>query len=326
MRNTSIRPLAVVGASFLLAACGGGGGSTNTSPSNVLQVSGSLPIVSNQAGALASTSRSPKFVSLATANARLFIDGIATPSGAATTCTATNGTGTSCTIAWSANVTVPASHTFTVETDTGAGGTPANTALSEGSGQYVIIAGNNTLTPMSLNGIVVGALFTVTSCTATSCSGNVTLSDASGNAIVYGGALTVPTNGQTPTSGNVYDNNGAGTSNVTITSATPAVGTITGIAQGTTSSYTAGTLTTLSVNATGIYTFSASCVAAANGTFGLTVGGAATKSGNVTPAELAALTPAVTYPAAGVVVKGTPPSFTCSNGNISSATGTLPVN
>jgi hypothetical protein len=85
-------------------------------------------------------------------------------------------------------------------------------------------------------------------------------------------------------------------------------------------------LTVSGVNTTGTYTYQVTCNAAATGTFGITVGGAATPSNVVTAAELAALSPAVTYPAGGVTVIGTAPLFTCAAGTISSSTGTLPVN
>lgn len=74
----------------------------------------------------------PSYVSTGTAHASLFIDHAATPAGATTTCAASNGTGTGCTISWTANLTVPASHVFSVEIDTGPSILPHNTVLAEG--------------------------------------------------------------------------------------------------------------------------------------------------------------------------------------------------
>jgi hypothetical protein len=219
---------------------------------------------------------------------------------------------------------VPAAHTFAVETDSGTNA-PANTVLSVGSGSYAIVAGSaNALAALSLNGVVKGATFTVVTCSGTTptslCSGTITLAEPAGNAIAYTGATVVPTTGNSPSSGNVFDNGSA-----TFVSNTPAVGTITGTAQPNFSSLAAGTLTVAGVNTTGSYTYQVTCVGGASGTFGITLGGGLTPSLAVSAAELAALSPAVSY-ATGVTVIGTPLSFTCASGNISSAGGTLPVN
>jgi hypothetical protein len=297
------------------------------------KVSGTLAIASSPAtaallrGRLARRGTRPLYVSAATGKVNLFIDGAATPSGTLTACPAATGSVTGCTIAWTTTVAVPAAHTFTVEIDTGTANSPNNTVLAEGEGSYALVAGTaNILSALSLNAVVTNATFTIGTCTATSCSGTVVLADAAGFAIAYTGtATTPPTYGQSPTSGNVYDNSGvAGASNVTLTSNAPAVGTVTGTAQAPFSTYTAPTLTLAGVDTTGSYTYAVTCVAAATGTFGITVGGGATPSGDVTTGELTGV--GVTYPAAGVVTNPTAPSFTCTNGNIGSATGTLPVN
>jgi len=175
--------LACLGMAGLLSACSGGGssggGGLNSSPAvpqSAQKVSGTLSIVTSQ-GALpsssvraSSASRRPEYVSAATKHAALFIDGAATAAGSTTTCSATTGAGTGCTISWSASLTVPATHTFAVEIDTGTNA-PTNTVLAEGSGPYAIVAGTNTLAALSLNGVVRDAGFTVTSCTLASCSG-----------------------------------------------------------------------------------------------------------------------------------------------------------
>jgi len=239
------------------------------------------------------------------------------------------GSGTGCTISWSAQLTVPASHVFAVETDTGTNA-PANTVLSEGAASYTVVAGStNTLATMSLNGVVKQATFTVSGCSGVTpnslCNGTVALAAAAGNVISYAGTTVVPTTGNSPSSGNVFDN-GA----VTFVSTTPASGVATGTAQTTGpnvfSTYAANTLTVSGVNTTGIYTYQVTCASGATGTFGITVGGAATPSLAVTTAELGALTPAVTYPTGGITVIGTAPLFSCTAGGISNASGTLPVN
>jgi hypothetical protein len=329
--------LSCAGSAAIITACAGGAGS-NTSPpvaaQSVQRVSGTLSIVTPRAALasstrIASSSRKPLYVSAATKHAALFIDGAAVTAGSTTTCSAATGTGTGCTITWSAALTVPAIHTFAVETDSGTNA-PTNTVLAEGSGPYAIVAGVNTLAALSLNGVVREATFTVTSCTNVanpgSCAGNVTLSDAANDAIAYTGATAVPTNGQSPTSGNVYDNNGAGSSNVSFTSS-GAAGAVNGTAQSPFSSFASPTLTVVGVDTTGTYAYSVACAGAAStGTFGITVGGGATPSGDVTAAELSGLTPAVFYPTSGVATEPTAPLFACATGVISSATGTLPVN
>jgi hypothetical protein len=268
-------------------------------------------------------------VSPSTGHAAVFIDGAVANSGSTTTCVASNGNGTGCTISWSANLAVPASHVFAVETDTGSNA-PANTVLSEGSGSFAVVAGSgNSLSALSLNGVVKQATFTVTACSGVSpnslCNGSVSLASAAGSAIAYTGSTIVPTTGNSPSSGNVFDN-GA----VTFASATSASGLVTGTAQtsgsNVFSTYAGNTLTASGVNTTGTYTYQATCVGAATGTFGITVGGASTPSLAVTSAELAALSTPVSYPAAGVTVIGTAPQFACTAGNISASSGSLPVN
>jgi hypothetical protein len=291
-------------------------------------VSGTLTIGAPSALAQ-SVTRKPAFVSPSTGHAAVFIDGATSNSGSTTTCTATTGTGTGCTISWSAQLTVPASHTFAVETDTGTNA-PANTVLSEGAGAYAVVAGSgNTLAALSLNGVVKQATFAVTACSGVSpnslCNGTVVLAATAGSAIAYTGSTAVPTTGNSPSSGNVFDN-GA----VTFVSATPASGLVTGTAQTASSNvfstFASNTLTVSGANTTGTYTYQVTCAGGATGTFGITVGGASTPSLAVSTAELAALTTAVSYPAAGVTVIATAPLFTCTAGNISGSSGTLPVN
>lgn len=321
-----------VASAMLLAACGGGG-SSGSSPTPIVtpvpvvstqSVSGTL-LIGNPGSTASGKRRSPKFVSPSTKHVALFIDGVAATAGQTATCSASTGTGTGCTITWAAQLTVPAAHVFAVEADTGTNA-PANTVLSVGSGSYVIVAGSaNALSALSLNGIATQATFTVGTCSGvtpnSSCSGTIAISAVAGTAIAYTGGTAVPTTGNSPSSGNVFDNGPA-----TFVSTAPAVGAITGTAQSTFSSLTAGTLTVSGVDTTGIYTYAVTCDAGVSGTFGITLGGAATADTVVTTAELAGLTPAVTLPAAGLTVNSTPLSFTCASGNITSTGGTLPVN
>jgi hypothetical protein len=323
---------ACMAAAMLLAACGGGG-SNGSSPAPVVtpgtgvttqSVSGTL-LIGNPGTTASSNNRSPAFVSPSTKHVALFIDNGAAAAGQTTTCTASTGTGTGCTITWAAQLTVPAPHTFAVEADTGSNA-PTNTVVSIGSGSYAIVAGTgNTLGTLSLNGIATGVTYTVGTCSGVSpnsmCPGTLTISAPAGNAIAYTGATTVPTTGNLPTSGNVFDNGPA-----TFVSSTPLVGTITGTAQTTFSSLAGGTLTVSGVDTTGAYTYAVTCGTGTTGTFGITAGGAATADGIITPTQLATLSPAVLFPAAGLTVLGTAPLFTCTAGNITSTGGTLPVN
>jgi hypothetical protein len=326
--HVKIQTLACIAAAMLLSACGGSGTGANPVTASLALVSGTLTIGSRSASAQGNF-RKPEFISPSTGHAAVFIDGAAANSGSTTSCSAATGTGTGCTISWSAQLTVPASHTFAVETDTGANA-PANTVLSEGAASYAVVAGSsNTLATLSLNGAVKKATFAVTACSGTTpnslCNGTVVLADAANNAIAYTGSTAVPTTGNSPSSGNVFDN-----AAVTFVSATPANGLVTGTAQTASSNvfstYATNTLTVSGVNTTGTYTYQVTCGSSATGTFGITVGGASTPSLAVSSAELAALSTAVSYPAAGVTVNATAPVFTCTAGNISSTSGTIPVN
>jgi hypothetical protein len=335
--DVNFRTFACIGTAVLLTACSGGSSgipSGSGSTPTMQQVSGTLtiePLPQSDRGGQ-NKGRKPQFVSPSTGHAAVFIDGSATASGSTATCVADAGTGVGCTIAWSAQLAVPAAHTFAVEADTGTN-TPPNTVLSEGSGSYAVVAGTgNTLTALSLNGVVKQASFSVTNCSgappSSLCNGTVVLAAAAGNAIAYTGATVVPAIGNSPSSGNVFDN-GALTL-VSSNAIAETGGLVTGTAETTGSNVfsalATNILTISGVNTTGTYTYQVTCNTAATGTFGLTIAGAATPSLAVTTAELAALSPAVTYPAGGITVVGTAPLFTCTAGTIASSSGTLPVN
>jgi hypothetical protein len=324
-----LRRLACIASVASLAACSGGGGgsSTYTAPKTTVEkVSGTITIAQPAAGT-SSKARRPAFVSPSTGHASVFVAGVF--SGSTATCTATYGTGTGCTIPWTATVTVPGSYVFSVETDTGANA-PPNTVLSEGSNTYALVAGSNPLAALSLNGVVKDVSYGVTSCTGANpgvCTGTLSLAGPAGNVISYAGLGTVPTTGNAPSSGNVFDNG-----NVTFVSGTPAAGVVSGTAYGavppTFATYATNTLTVVGVqpSTTGTYPFTVSCLASTSGVFGITATIVGTPSLDVTTAQLAALSPAVTYPAQTLTLQGTAPSFTCTSGIISSETGTLPVN
>jgi hypothetical protein len=322
---------------FVIAAFLGGCGAGSATGTPLLSsaspaathVAGMLTITEPVDASATSRARSPAFVSPSTRHAALFIDGATVAAGTSACSTSgTSGTGTACAIPWSAVVSVPASHVFTVEIDNGAAATPANTVLAEGRASYALISGNaNVLTPtLSLNGVIATATFSATSCTPSSCGGNVQLGAAAGILIAYSGALTVPTTGNSPSTGTVYDNG-----SVTFASSNTAVGggLITGIAQSSApsvfSTYAGNVLTVSGVNTTGIYTFQATCNATGTGTFGITTALAGAPSLDVSAAELAALSPAVVYPS-GISVLTTAPSFSCTNGAIADSFATLPIN
>jgi len=218
-------------------------------------------------------------------------------------------------------------HTFAVEIDSGATGSPANTVLGEGAGSYAVVAGTgNTLGTLTLNGAVADVTFTITSCTTTACSGIAQLAAAGGNLISYTGAVTVPNVSNNPSNGTVFDNG-----NVTFVSSNAVAGTggvITGTAQtsgaNVYSTYATNTLTASGVNTTGLYTYVATCNATATGSFGITSTLVGSRSLDVTAAELAALSPVVSYPT-GITVLTTAPSFSCTNGGIGDATAGIPA-
>jgi len=340
--NIRARVSGIVIATFV-AGCGGGGGavtmpgptsSTSTpapTPPALQQVSGVVTISQPLIDTSSSSARSPAFVSSATLHAAVFIDG-ATGAAGTSACAGpgtTGGTGsTVCSIPWTATEAVPASHFFAVEIDSGASGTPANTVTAEGRVQYALVGGSgNILSPaLALNGTVATVTYGVTSCTANACLGNLQLSTQAGALIAYTGTSTFPTTGNSTSTGTVYDNG-----NVTFVSSNTGTGGghVTGTAQtsgaNVFSTYATNTLTVSGVDTTGIYTYQVTCNATGTGAFGITAALVGSRSLDVTAAELAALSPAVVYPA-GITVLATAPSFSCKNGAIGDATGILPVN
>ena len=330
------RVLSCVAVAAALAAVGVGvtAGST-ASVRQVRHVSGTLkvamlagPARDSGAGVKLTSVITPSYVSTGTRHAALFIDGASTPAGQTSSCTATNGTGTGCTITWSANLTVPGSHIFAVEIDTGATVAPNNTVLAEGEATYTVYPGANTLgtggngAPLSLNGVAHTYFYNISSCSGSSCSGTVTFADAAAYTIFYAGTLTAPQPGN-PTSGNVFDN-GTTANPITLSSDTPSIGTMTGTAQSPYTSVTSNSLNILGVNASQAWTYTVTCVASANGKFGIVNGGGTAGSGDVSSAELSGLSPAVSYPTNTAI--DTTNLFTCTNGAASDASGSLVTN
>jgi hypothetical protein len=314
-----------------LASCGSGSNGNAPAVQRPIMedVSGTLPIESTSSETSRSE-RKPAFVGAATTHANVWINGLLVPSNASSTCTGTQttGTGTFCTVSWNVNVPVPASYNFQVETDDG------TDVLAEGSKAYVIVAGTNALSALTLNGVVAKATFATTTCTAGTagitagtCAGTVTLQENGADAIAYTGSATVPVAGLNPTSGTIFDNG-----SVTL-AASAASGLVTGTAQtggsNVYSSFASNTLTISGVNTTGVYTYGVACATATtSGTFGITLGGSAgrTSGVNVLDTQLANATGAPAYPSSTITVTGTAPSYTCTNGVISSATVALPIN
>jgi hypothetical protein len=320
------------GSALAFAACSNGGASNAlpapSSGATTQQVSGTIAIGLNGATNTTSSGRArPAYVSSSTTHAYVFINGSAAPNNASSSCTSgsgTTGAGTFCTINWTANLAVPGSYTFAVETDNG------SSVLAEGAATYTIVAGSNTLSALTLNGVAAEANFTTSSCSAASvqpgtCNGTVTLLDAAGNTIEYTGTSVVPTVGNSPSTGTVFDDG-----NVTFSGSTPN-GLVIGSAQSsggnTFSTYASNVLTVGGViNAAGAYNLQVQCATAStSGVIGIAIGGGASPSHDVTAAELTSENPAPSYPSS-IATVATAPSYTCTTGVISSATGTLPVN
>jgi hypothetical protein len=276
-----------------------------------------------------SLTRAPEYVSANTTHAYIFINGSATAANASSTCTGAGTSGvtatTFCTISWSTALAVPASYNFQVETDNG------TKVLAEGSVSEALVAGVNTLGTLTLNGVVNNATFATSSCvagvagvTAGTCVGTVSLSSNALDAITYNGSAPTVNAGLNPTTGTVFDN-GA----VTFASST-ANGLVTGTAQTVGayvySTFGANTLTVSGVSPTGAYTFGVKCATATTtGAFGITVGGGASQAAGVNILN-ATLTGIGTTYVNSVSTVATAPSYTCTNGVISSTTGTLPIN
>ena len=352
--------LPYLGLAGMLSACSGINAVRSTpnaaaAPQSIQQVAGTLQIAVPPRTRASSVLRDangrqlhPDYVSAGTTHAALFIDGAASPAGQTTSCSATTGTGAGCTISWSATLGVPGTHNFAVEIDGSTAIASGNYVLAEGEGAYHVIAGSgNSLgngttggAPLSLNGVA-AIFFYVPStiqCAAT-CSLQFYFTDAAEYAIGYSGSTAVPTEGN-PTSGNVFDNDGGGSSDLTLTSDAPTIGYVNGNAESsgtnTFATFGLGKLTIvgvppLPISGAGQYTVDVACQPSVTGSFGVKISGGTTPSGDVTSTELSGLSPAVSYALALATPDAdTGPLFNCNNGSISgpsgSSSGALVVN
>lgn len=223
---------------------------------------GTLKIVVQPSVRSSSRTRKPEYVSAATTHAALFINGAASAAGSG----ACSPPG--CTIGWSFAGTVPASYPFAVEIDNGAN------ILAENEATYVLHAGSNTLSTLTLNGIAANAAVSGVAsgsspraCSGSSCSGTLTIADA---------ALDTIANTTTPPAPG-FDNGP-----LTFGSTAAAIGTV---AAG-------GTVTQPASTGTSSYTVT--CAATSGAFFTTVTPNSTTGSGDITGAELSGLN--LTYP------------------------------
>jgi hypothetical protein len=268
-------------ASMSLAACGGGGSSPGaatppqSAPQSTSKARGTLtfklPNITKTA--TMNSGRKPAYVSPATSSVTLFIDGVAP--GTTGTCTPFFFLGT-CSISFT---TTPGTHTFAVETDTG------TQILSEGTGSYTLVSGDNTaLAPLTLNGVAVSAFFDPDFIT----TGIFYIVDANGFLISQPGT---------------YDNGP-----ITITSSDTSVATI--ISPTSLASPAPGVVLTA--------TYACSPTLATSAPFNVVVSEAASP----TPSIPLSLTPSLSYGPSPPPVLGTSPTVTCTP---SAASGTIGV-
>jgi hypothetical protein len=295
--------LSLAGAAAVLAACGGGGsgssapsslsGSTQ-SQSNVAY--GTLTFTTNQTKA-AGNIRKPRYVSPGTTHATLFIDQGAADRVTCNPGTTTPSTSGTCVIPWTST---SGTHTFVAEIDDG------TNVLAEGGAQYVLLAGSNTLSPLTLNGVAAtGVVNAPTSCTSTSCTGTFAIADADVDPIVPPG---------------YFDNAVALTGSGSVES----VFSYRNLADYNSNTYFNGFP---APDGSGTdYVYLVICNSGATGTFTLSLELQGIGPVFVDSTVLAALS--LTYPApTGNLVVYSSPTFTCTNGTISApANGNLTVN
>lgn len=287
-----------------IAACSGGGSHAVPalpSPSTplVTPASGTVVITVPAANAFVSSSaRTPAYVSASTKHAAVFIcptSGCTTQtnSGSTTSAPSCSGVPVTCTltISWSADLAVPQSYEFAVETDTGSSGSPANTVLAESQAAYVIHAGVNSPGTLTLNGVAAKATISGEGCdnnspstSAATCAGTLTIEDAAGDTITTPGAN--------------LDN-----APLTLVSSNTAVGKV-----------TTGTFSAM--NATGTYSYTFTCQTNTN-TFTISAT-SGSGSGAVSATELAAI--GVSYPSSSVPITWnatglTTSTYICRTGN-----------
>jgi hypothetical protein len=271
-------------ASMSLAACGGGGSSPGaaTPPQSTSKARGTLTfkLPNTKATATLNSDRKPAYVSSATSSVTVFIDGVAP--GTTGPCTVPIGpVPKTCSISFT---TTPGTHTFAVEADNG------TQILSEGTGSYTLVAGDNTaalaLNPLTLNGVAASVNFDPIFAT----TGLFIITDAAGDFITQPGT---------------YDNGP-----ITITSSDTSVATITNPTS--LASPGPGTLPPV---LTATYTCSSTLASPAP--FNVIVSEAAPP----TPSIPLSLTPSLTYGPSPPPVLGTSPTVICTPSAASGSIG-----
>lgn len=232
-----------------------------------------------------SKARRPAFLSPATTQAALFIDGITKAAGSSTSCAA------GCTIAYA---TTAGTHTFRAEVANG-----SNVALGAGSKSVTVNAGSGNAITLTINGAAsIASWVSTTSTTTNSISGTYSIEDPSAVLIT-----SAPAGAST-----AFDN-------APVTFATAVSPSFSGTATFTTT----GSSTTLAApDANGNdYPFTASCSASANGTFTVNATSSSSAAG-ISAGQLSGLTPAVSYPSSTMNTAAMH-TYGCINGTISDA-------
>lgn len=240
---------------------------------------GTLTIVVPQS--VSESVREVAYISTATKQAALFIDGLTTAAGSSTSCSS------GCTIAYK---TTAGTHTLRAEIANG-----SSVVLAEGSASVTVVPGAGNNFTMTLNGAAAIASWeSTTSTTTSSISGTYAIEDSSSVPITSAGGSTT------------FDNAPI----AFLTSVSPTF-------SGTASFTTSGSSTTLSApDAHGTdYPFTASCSASANGTFTVTATSASSSAG-ITAGQLSGVS--VSYPSSTLNVAAMH-TYSCASGTIADA-------
>jgi hypothetical protein len=150
------------------------------------------------------------------------------------------------------------------------------------------------------------------------------LEDPAGYLIAYQGTLA-PSNVLDPTSGNVFDNDGGGSTPITVTTSNASIATISTTGQTPYESLANNTLSLLAPTSNGASPYTVTCGGTESGSFAIDITLGTASSGVVTSAELANLKPAVSYPTIPATAAVTN-VFSCNGTTISNATGTAVAN
>jgi len=274
----------------LLAGCAGGGSSISTPQQSGSPATGTLTLV---ALPTSSHARKPEYISSATAHAAFFVDSVTAAAGSSSSCSA------GCTIPYS---TTAGTHTLSAEIDNS-----SHVVLAEGTtGPQTLVSGPGNNFTITLNGAAAQLSWVANTGSSpaspaqpTSVTANWAVADSSGVLIT-----------NAPTGSAAFDGG-------TITFAAVVVSGLSG------ASPTVSPTTLAHPDAAGNdYAFTASCNGATGtGTFNVTAT-SGPGSGDVLPAQLAGLSPAVTYPSTALSVTPTH-TYTCTNGVISDSSGSV---